>query len=72
MLKLYDEKGNKDKIALIIAEMKRYQGIRLTPGKFGQDNRDWLIDKDQHSISQSLSAIKYVSKQAAEDLYQVG
>lgn len=72
MLKLYDEKGNKDKIALIIAEMKRYQGIRLTPGRFGQDNRDWLIDKEQHSISQSLSAIKYVSKQAAEDLYQVG
>ena len=72
MLKLYDEKGKKDKIAAIIAEMKRYKGIRLTPGQFGQDNRDWLIDKESCSISQSLSAIKYVSKQAAEDLYHVG
>lgn len=72
MLKLYDEKGKKDKIAAIIAEMKRYKGIRLTPGQFGQDNRDWLIDKEGCSISQSLSAIKYVSKQAAEDLYRIG
>ena len=72
MLKLYDEKGKKDKIAAIIAEMKRYKGIRLTPGKFGQDNRDWLIDKPNSCISQSLSAIKYVSKQAAEDLWRVG
>lgn len=72
MLKLYDEKGNKDKIAAIIAEMKRYKGIRLTPGQFGQDNRDWLIDKANGCISQSLSAIKYVSKQAAEDLYRAG
>ena len=72
MLKLYDEKGNKDKIAAIIAEMKRYQGIRMTPGRFGQDNRNWLIDKENHSISQSLSAIKYVSKKAAEDLYRIG
>lgn len=72
MLKLYDEKGKKDKIAAIIAEMKRYQGIRLTPGQFGQDNRDWLIDKEHGCISQSLSAIKYVSKQAAEDLYRIG
>ena len=72
MLKLYDEKGNKDKIAAIIAEMKRYKGIRLTPGRFGQDNRDWLIDKKNRSISQSLSAIKYVSKKAAEDLFTVG
>lgn len=72
MLKLYDEKGNKDKIASIILEMKRYKNIQLTPGRFGQDNRDWLIDKDAQSISQSLSAIKYVSKKAAEDLYKVG
>ena len=72
MLKLYDEKGNKDKIAAIIAEMKRYKGIRLTPGRLGQDNRDWLIDKENQCISQSLSAIKFVSKQAAEDLYRVG
>lgn len=68
MLKLYSEKGNKEKVSLIIREMRAYAGIRMLPGRFGQDNRDWYIDKHENTISQSLSSIKYVSKQAAEDL----
>ncbi len=71
-LKLYDEKGNKDKIIAYISEMKRYQGITMTAGKFGDDNRDWLADKEHHTISQSLSALKYMSPKAAADLYRVG
>ena len=69
MLKLYTEKGNKDKVAAIIDEMKRYKGIFISPGLWGQDNRDWLVDKDSHMISQSLSSIKFISQQAANDLY---
>lgn len=69
MLKLYTEKGNKEKIASIISEMKRYKGIQLKPGSFGQDNRDWLTNKDAHTISQAISSVKFISKQAAEDLY---
>ena len=72
MLKLYDEKKNTDKISSIIAEMKRYKGIQLTAGRFGQDNRDWLVDKENHTISQSLSSIKHISKRAAQDLYRAG
>lgn len=72
MLKLYTEKGNKEKIARIVDEMKRYQGIIMTPGKFGQDNRDWYIDKEHKTISQSLSSIKFMSQLAAEDLFNLG
>lgn len=69
MLKLYDEKKNMDKISAIIAEMKRYKDIKLLAGKWGQDNRDWLVDKENQTISQSISSIRYMSKQVAEDLY---
>lgn len=72
LLKLYDEKKNKDKIAQIISEMKRYKDIRLIPGKFGQDNRDWTADKENKTISQSLSSIKYLSKADAKALYIAG
>ena len=72
MLKLYDEKKNTDKISAIIAEMKRYKNINLTAGRFGQDNRDWFVDKEHGTISQSLSSIRYMSKQASKDLYKLG
>ena len=72
LLKLYTEKGNKEKIALIVNEMKRYQNIQMTPGKFGQDNRDWYIDKEHKTISQSLSSIKFMSQLAADDLFTLG
>ena len=71
MLKLYDEKKNTDKISSIIAEMKRYKNIQLLVGKWGQDNTDWLIDKENNTISQSISSIKYMSKQVAEELYKL-
>jgi len=72
MLKLYDEKKNTDKISAIISEMKRYKNISLTVGRFGQDNRDWIVDKEQGTISQSLSSIRFMSKKAASELYSLG
>jgi len=71
-LKIYSAKKNKDKVASIISEMKRYQNINITPGRFEQDNRDWLIDKEHQIISQNLSSVRYMQKQAAEDLYELG
>jgi DNA polymerase-3 subunit alpha len=71
MLKLYTEKGDKDKVVAIIDEMKRYKQIKLIPGKWGQDNRDWTVNKEDNTISQSLSSIKRVSQQATEDLYNL-
>ncbi len=72
MLKLYDEKKNTDKISAIISEMKRYKDIKLLAGKWRQDNRDWTVDKENQTISQSLSSIRFMSKVAAEDLYNLG
>lgn len=69
-LQLYSAKGNKDKIALLIDEMKRYAGIHMTSGLFGSDNRNWLCDKENHTISQDLCSIKFISKRAASDLYE--
>ena len=71
-LKLYSEKGNKEKIALLLDEMKRYAGIHMTAGRFGQDNREWFADKENKTISQSLCSIKFVSKGAAKQLYDIG
>ena len=72
VLKLYTDKGNKQKVSLIISEMKDAFGIKLNVGKFGQDNRDWYIDKNEHTISQSLASVKFMSPQVAEDLFQAG
>lgn len=71
MLKLYSEKGNKEKVSQIILEMKAYANIRMLPGRLGQDNRDWYIDKQNGTISQSMASVKYISKTAAEDLYRM-
>lgn len=71
MLKLYTEKGDKDKIVAIINEMKRYKQIKLIPGQWKQDNRDWTVDKENNTISQSLSSIKFISQQTAESLYDL-
>lgn len=71
MLKLYTEKGDKDKIVAIINEMKRYKQIKLIPGQWKQDNSDWTVDKENNTISQSLSSIKFISQQTAESLYNL-
>lgn len=71
MLKLYDKKKNTEKISAIISEMKKYKGIKLVSGRWGQNNADWSMDKNDSTISQSVSSIKYMSKQVAEDLYNL-
>ena len=71
LLKLYTEKGNKEKIAAISNEMNRYLGITFTSGRFGQNNSDWVIDREGKKISQNLSAIKFISSNVADRLYQL-
>ena len=71
LLKLYTEKGNKEKIAAISNEMDRYLGIKVTAGRFGQDNREWSIDRKNKTISQNLNSIKYISSHVAEDMLKL-
>lgn len=70
LLTLYTNKGQKDKISLAADEMMANKGIKFNIGKFGQDNTDWYIDKEKRTISQEVSSIKFMSKQAAIDLYK--
>lgn len=71
MLRLYSEKGNKEKVSLIIREMKAYRNISMIPGKFRQDNRDWYVDREHATISQSISSIKFIPASAAQALYKM-
>ncbi len=68
ILKLYTDKGKKEKVSLIIDEMKRYKGIELKPARFGHNNSDWYIDKENHTISQSLASVKGIGQNVSDDL----
>lgn len=72
MLQIFSENKKKEKIANIISEMKRYKDITMVPGCFGEDNRDWNIDKEAKTISQNLASIRYMSSKVAQDLYELG
>lgn len=68
----YAEKGDKDRIDRARQEMKQAFGIRIVPPRFGQDNRDYFLDHENKTISDSLVSIKHVSKTAANALYKLG
>lgn len=67
----YAEKGDKDRIDRARQEMKQAFGIRIVPPKFRQDNRDFFLDHENNTISDSLVSIKHVSKTAANALYKM-
>ena len=68
----YAEKGDKDRIDRARQEMKQAFGITVVPPKFRQDNRDYFLDHEHKTISDSLVSIKNVSKTAANALYHLG
>lgn len=69
-LRIMSKKGNKDKMAEAKAEAEAYFGIHFPPFKFGQDNREIVLDKETNSINNTMAAIKGYSKSVAEILYQ--
>lgn len=71
LLDSYSNKGDKDKVSLIKAEMKRAFGISIAPAKFRQDNRTFFVDKEHHQMSDALSSVKYISKTIASELYRM-
>ena len=70
-LQRYTDKGNKDKVALIKKEMIK-QGIKLNSIKFGDDNRQFSIDKENNAINQTMKSIKNMQKVAPNILYEIG
>lgn len=70
-LQRYTNKGNKDKVSLLKKEMLR-MGIKLNPIKFGDDNRQFSIDKEHNSINQTMASIKDMQKIVPDLLYEIG
>ena len=71
LLQLYSSKGDKDRIALVKAEMARAFNIHVVPCKFRQDNRSYYIDHDNNAISDALTSVKHISARVATALYEM-
>lgn len=70
-LNRYDKKKNKDKVARLKQEMKEAFNIDVGELKFGLDNTKFTYDKENHCINPTLSAIKGMGKNVAEELYNL-
>lgn len=66
----YQNKNNKLKMAAIINEATTYFGFRKMPLTFGDDNRKVQVNGDEKKILMCLSAVKGLSKNAADILYK--
>lgn len=67
----YAEKGDKERIDRARIEMKKAFGISVAPCRFRQDNRDFFIDKERKTISDTLMSVKHISKRVADELYRM-
>ena len=70
-LQMYSEKGKKDKVTELIKEMKVAFNINLGKFEFGQDNRQFNMDKEKNLIYPSILSIKNMNSQVAEHLYKM-
>lgn len=71
MLNHYTEKGNKDKVGLLITEMETMMGIKLGEYKFGHDNRAFVADKENGVIYPALKSIKNLNQRVSEELFEL-
>ena len=67
----YAEKGDKERIDRARIEMKKAFGITVAPCRYRQDNRDFFIDKERKTISDTLMSVKHISKRVADELYRM-
>lgn len=71
VLQRYTDKGEKDKVSLIKQEMLK-RGFKLKDIKFGDDNRQFNIDKENNCIVQTMTSIKDMPKITPQALYELG
>lgn len=71
VLQRYTNKGEKDKVSLIKQEMLK-RGFKLKDVKFGDDNRQFNIDRADNCIVQTMDSIKDMPKATPQALYELG
>lgn len=71
LLQHYSDKGNKNKVTALKAEMKKAFGISEGQYKFGRDNRHFSANKDNSCIDPALSSIKGMGNTVADELYSL-
>lgn len=71
VLQRFTDKGDKDKVSLIKQEMMK-RGFKLKEIKFGDDNRQFTIDKQNNCIVQTMASIKGMPKVTPQALYELG
>ena len=71
VLQRYTDKGEKDKVSLIKQEMLK-RGFKLKDIKFGDDNRQFNIDRADNCIVQTMASIKDMPKTTPQALYELG
>ena len=71
LLTICEEDGDKDRLAKAKEEAKHAYKISFPPYRFGQDNRNIVLDKDNWAITSSLKSIKSFGKKVGEDMYDL-
>ena len=71
VLQRFTNKGEKNKVSLIKQEMIK-RGFKLREIQFGDDNRQFNIDKENNCIIQTMSSIKDMPKLVPTALYEMG
>ena len=71
VLQRFTNKGEKNKVSLIKQEMIK-RGFKLKEIQFGDDNRQFNIDKENNCIIQTMASIKDMPKSTPQALYELG
>lgn len=71
VLQRFTDKGEKDKVSLIKQEMLK-RGYKLKDIQFGDDNRQFNVDRVNNCIVQTMTSIKDMPKTAPQALYELG
>lgn len=71
-LQHYTDKNNKDKVIALTKEMKDFYGISLANMTFGEDNRQFAINRSGHEILQTMKSLKGIQETSPSVLYELG
>ena len=71
VLQRFTDKGEKNKVSLIKQEMLK-RNMELKEIQFGDDNRQFNIDRKNNCIIQTMASIKDMPKTTPEALYELG